>query len=74
MPRVAIWLALTRLFIKRLWGGPTPFEVAVIALIAEIRRRLHLAITEHLMTLTLSNITIEQIKNLQSGRIPGGRL
>ena len=46
-------LMRARLFLKRLWGGPTPFEIAVQSLIDEIRRHLHLAITEHLMTLTL---------------------
>lgn len=47
---------LTRLrkLVKRLWGGPTPFELAINALIAEIRQLLHHAITEHLMTLTLA--------------------
>lgn len=48
-------LVRARLFIKRLWGGPTPLELAVNALIAEIRQQLHKAITDHLMTLTLSN-------------------
>jgi hypothetical protein len=46
-------LARLRMFIKRLWGGPTPLELAVNALVAEIRRHLHKAITEHLMTLTV---------------------
>ncbi|QQS46689.1 MAG: hypothetical protein IPM66_22825 [Acidobacteriota bacterium] len=44
-----------RLFIKRLLGRPATFEIAVNQLIATIRRRMHLAITEHLMTLTLFN-------------------
>ncbi len=47
-------LTRLRMFVKRLWGGPTPFELAVNALVAEIRRLLHHAITEHLMTLTLA--------------------
>jgi len=46
-------LARLRMFAKRLWGGPTPLELAVNALVAEIRRHLHKAITEHLMTLTV---------------------
>jgi hypothetical protein len=41
-----------RLFVKRLWGGPTPLDLAIGALATEIRRHLHLAITEHLMTLS----------------------
>ena len=46
-------LVRLRRFVKRLWGGPTPLDLAINALSAEIRRHLHASITEHLMTLTV---------------------
>jgi hypothetical protein len=46
-------LARLRMFVKRLWGGPPPLELAINVLIAEIRRHLHKAITDHLMTLAV---------------------
>ncbi|MEP7341169.1 MAG: hypothetical protein ABI977_25790 [Acidobacteriota bacterium] len=46
-------LVRLRRFVKRLWGRPTPLDLAINALIAEIRRHLHANITEHLMTLTV---------------------
>lgn len=49
------WVVRARLFVKRLWGGPTPFELAVNALIAEIRRLSRAVITDHLMTLSFPN-------------------
>lgn len=47
-------LVRLRRFVKRLWGRPTPLDLAINALSAEIRRHLHASITEHLMTLTVA--------------------
>jgi len=47
------WLARLRLFFMQLLGGPTPFDAAIDALVAAVRRQARLVITEHMMTLGL---------------------
>jgi hypothetical protein len=47
------WLARLRLFFMRLFGGPTPFDAAMDALVAVARQQAHLIITDRLMTLGL---------------------
>jgi hypothetical protein len=47
-------LARARRFITRLFGGRTPLDRAVEALVVEARLRVRRVITEHLMTLELS--------------------
>ncbi|MFN7999825.1 MAG: hypothetical protein U0X75_02275 [Acidobacteriota bacterium] len=53
-----------RTWFKRLWQGPTPLELAVNVLVAEIRRLLHTLITDHLMTLTLSQRRLQLGKDV----------
>ncbi len=47
------WLARVRLFFMRLFGGPTPFDQEVSALIAAVQKQLHRVITEYMMTIDL---------------------
>jgi hypothetical protein len=47
-------LVRARLVLRRLLGGPTPLDRATAALIAEARRAVRHAITDHLMTLDLA--------------------
>ncbi|HZY40655.1 MAG TPA: hypothetical protein VFF59_01505, partial [Anaerolineae bacterium] len=53
------WLARLRLFLTRLVTGPTPFDAAVDALFAEVRRLARLFITEHLMTIELAGVRLK---------------
>jgi hypothetical protein len=46
-------LVRLRLFLTRLWGRPTPLDEAIRALIADMQRKLHLVVTEHMMTIAL---------------------
>lgn len=47
-------LVRARLVLRRLLGGPTPLDRATAALLAEARRAVRHAVTEHLMTLELA--------------------
>ena len=47
------WPARLRLFFMRLFGGPTPFDAAIDALVAVARQQARLIITAHTMTLGL---------------------
>jgi hypothetical protein len=49
------WLVHLRLFLTRLWGGPTPLDEAISALIADMQHKLHFVITEHMMTIGLAH-------------------
>jgi hypothetical protein len=52
------WLARLRLFLTRLFTGPTPFDAAVNALLAEARQLAHLFITAHMMTIDLAGLRL----------------
>lgn len=47
------WLALVTWLWSRLRGGPTPLDLAAEYFVAELRRRVRLILTEHLMTIGL---------------------
>jgi hypothetical protein len=47
------WLARTRRFFVRLFGGRTPLDLAAAVLVARAKLRIRRVITEHLMTLTI---------------------
>ncbi len=47
------WYAQLRLFIKRLWGRPSPFDPLLDDLLNEARHQAHLVITKYMMTIEL---------------------
>lgn len=53
------WLARLRLWLMRLFTGPTPFDAAVNALLLEVRRLARLVITEHMMTIDLAGTRLK---------------
>jgi hypothetical protein len=62
------WYHLTHLFVRRLLGRPTAFDVAIQNLLAEVRSQLRQAITEIMMTISLpSGIRLELGKDLTIG-------
>ena len=47
------WLAFAQLYLRRLLGRPAQLDQAIQALLAIVRRELHLVITETMMTISL---------------------
>jgi len=53
------WQARLRLWLTRLFTGPTPFDAAVNALLIEVRHLARLFITEHMMTIDLAGTRLK---------------
>jgi hypothetical protein len=53
------WLARFRLWLARLFTGPTPFDRAVEALLTEARRLARRFITGHLMSIELADVRLK---------------
>lgn len=48
------WFMRTKRYVRHLFGGPTPLDLAVTNLLDVARREVRIVITDHLMTLTLA--------------------
>ena len=68
------WLARCRLWLTRLFTGPTPFDRAVAALLIEVRRLARLFITEYMMTIDLAGTRLRLGDDLAVGFPPELRI
>lgn len=64
------WLARFRLWLLNLLGGPTLFDAAVAAVVAEVQRQARLVITEHLMTIGLPHGRLLRLGEDVRGEFP----